>query len=1257
MVLHRIVAPAFSDIDVADTDLRARLVAARSAWRARRAFVLLLTLLPVAAFLLTERVPPTLIVPVILFVLLSETEVHLTPRLGSVRAVDVSTVAFRVLYSILAVFAVEPAAFWPWVLPVVLVLMIVNSAALLPGWGLACVTLTTSLAHLASSHLGASGLLHVETITGSPVVRLGLSEVLAVSFGLFPLVALFLYVRTRHVIRIQRTLEGTITELRLAQNELQSSQGQLRRYNEQLSEDIERQTSELEERNRSLSILNAVSFALAEPMDDQRALERAARLVARLLGVRAAQAYHRTGTEEAGHLFVTVAAEDIHAPRLPEVLLRAVATTGRPLSSERVDWEVGVEVPDLGEPYAVVPLVAKGRVLGALALIGAGNLRWDDDGRHLLLLIGREMGVALENARLFAEAMEKAAREEFLAEVSRLMNGEARGERTLQQALTYVGEHLGAREVLLLTVADGGRTVKVWEHVQQAAGTSWLLPLSRTLPGLVADRYAPVVLGSGGEGPLSARLASLGAGTLALAPVIATRGRPSLQLDAGPVEEGFDLAQTTPALSAVLVVAMDAGAPWYAEGTKMVRRVSDLVARRMEADELVALQQQRIHELTGLAEVARSIQSTADIERLFAAFATALYRLVPYRRLYAARLDEFGDLLPIPVFAPRGRVLQEAAPVAEDRDHPWFGLRAPVRWRSGDGDAPPVFEAESPHAVIIPMRPKGQMLGSIVVGLDEAAGSDELHILEQAVEQLALALDGTLLYQQATARASHIQALSNLARIVASVVDLREAFAAFAEEMRWLIPFDRAVMLLMDETAGSVQTYATYPETGAGAAASLLSTSIATVPVHAGTAVVVRRDDPAYANLDWEVFGSNVAEVAAVPVKQGNRTAAVFALIHSSQSVAATDSYEISDLAALDEVGGLLGVTIERLRLYEQAEHGARHDLLTGLPNYRFLQERFEDLHAGIDGPGESAVLVIDMDNLKIFNDSLGHETGDRVIQIVARELRAACREQDFVARTGGDEFVVIMEGASTEGALSAAERIHAGLEAAHEEIPGVAVRISVSIGIASAPLDTGVPTELIPLADQAMYEAKFGGGHRTALARDRGADVGRGPMRIHNRRLAESLVRTVLSGADAAETAACALAQRWVAASVTELGGRPEAVPQLRMLVALEASRRIESRRDDEDTRLGRYFLEELRRDWASSDRADAREIVEKMIPDLVGIAWRVSGAKGAPFSVDEALRHFLEKHPGAQEHPSWETIEQVIRKVEADRRRQQAA
>src|SRR5262249_54845602 len=163
------------------------------------------------------------------------------------------------------------------------------------------------------------------------------------------------------------------------------------------------------------------------------------------------------------------------------------------------------------------------------------------------------------------------------------------------------------------------------------------------------------------------------------------------------------------------------------------------------------------------------------------------------------------------------------------------------------------------------------------------------------------------------------------------VVDLREAFAAFGEEVRWLIPFDRAVMLLVDEDRDEVQSYATYPDDATTHEPVPLEGSIAAVPVRAGGAVVIRRTDPDYEDLDWSILGPDVRDVATVPVIQGTRTAAIFALVHSTGS-----SLGPIDLDAMEEVAGLLGVTIERLRLYERAEHGANHDMLTGLPNYRY---------------------------------------------------------------------------------------------------------------------------------------------------------------------------------------------------------------------------------------------------------------------------------------------------------------------------------
>ena len=152
-------------------------------------------------------------------------------------------------------------------------------------------------------------------------------------------------------------------------------------------------------------------------------------------------------------------------------------------------------------------------------------------------------------------------------------------------------------------------------------------------------------------------------------------------------------------------------------------------------------------------------------------------------------------------------------------------------------------------------------------------------------------------------------------------------------------------------------------------------------------------------------------------------------------------------------MAGLLAVTIDRFRLYERAEYNARHDLLTGLPNQRYLNERLAELRAGIAEDGESALLMIDLDDLKAFNDTLGHEVGDRVLQIVADEIRQACRTDDFVARVGGDEFVVVMEDADVETATSVADRVHERLADAHMQIDGAPTRIRVSIGVAIAPV------------------------------------------------------------------------------------------------------------------------------------------------------------------------------------------------------------
>jgi len=1193
-----------------------------------------------------------LIALAVIFLVVTEAEARMIERVSQGYRTP-TRVVFRWIYTILIVVGAAFVVQWVWVAPVFLGAVVANSALWLhDSRGTAAVVAGASFANISAAFLCGEVVHHA-----AEVATYGMTEAVLISLFGFPPAAFVLRLRAAEHREATRDLESTVVRLRTTRDDLQRSQQQLQHWNRELTVEVNRQMHALDERNRYLSIINAVSFALAEPMDDARTLERAVRLVARLLGVRAAQAYTRPRGTEVIDLFVTVAPEDLHAPRLPEAILLEVARTGRPLSStrlegeaERYDGRAGA-LPDLGEPYHVVPLVAKGRVLGSFALLGTGSLRDDDDGRHLLLLVGREMGVALENARLYREAIEKASREEFLAEVTRLLNGSGRGERALPAVLEALLSHTAASEAVLVSLPDGSRDVVVAGSTKACGGESELEGLGRSLARMVADRGRPLVLGVGGEAPISDRLATEGYTTLAVAPILTTRG--SLSLDpAFSLQRSEDTSvRATPSLSGALIVGVRADEQWDASQTDLLERVTDIVARRVQADEFVAIQQQRIRELTGLAEVARTMQSGADVERLYHGFATALQRLLPYEALYLPRLSDLNEVEDVPSFGGRGRPLDPPPFERRDARHAWFSLRSPLLWRRGDADPVPFLPIHSRYAVVVPMRPKGQMLGLAIVVLPRLIRDDQLRIVEQAVEQLSLALDGAALYQQATERASHIQALSNLARIVASVVNLREAFSAFSEEVRWLLPFDRAVMFLLDEAEQRVEPYATYPEVDELPGPAALAQSVASVPIEAGMAVTFRRDDARFAHLDWSLLGDEAREVTAVPVRQGDRTSAVFALVTNTPGL-----YGSRDLVALDEVAGLLAVTIERLRLYEHADHSAKHDLLTGLPNYRYLQERLGELRHGVTQGGQSAVLVVDMDSLKMFNDTLGHEVGDRVIQVVAEVLRASCRHEDFVARTGGDEFVVLMEDADVDAALAVGERVHAALADAHHGIEGAPTRIAVSIGVAVAPDDATTTADLLHAADQAMYDAKFSGGQRTRAASER---TGVAQPRVLRGRgtLGDTLIRALASGATTGEMHALALAQRWAGLIGTRVGLPPESLPGLRLVLAAEASRRFKTPSTDRDQLFARHLVEQVRRDWDGLAGAQAREHLDVLAGVLLDVAWlRIPRPDGAGYSTEEALRRAAQQHPQSAALPLWPLLAEVVTTT-GERRRREAA
>jgi len=164
------------------------------------------------------------------------------------------------------------------------------------------------------------------------------------------------------------------------------------------------------------------------------------------------------------------------------------------------------------------------------------------------------------------------------------------------------------------------------------------------------------------------------------------------------------------------------------------------------------------------------------------------------------------------------------------------------------------------------------------------------------------------------------------------------------------------------------------------------------------------------------------------------------------------------------------------LELAYRANHLAMHDSLTGLPNRALISEELRHAIQHLAPDEMLAVHLLDLDQFKHINDTMGHGSGDKLLQIVAERLRPLIREADTVARMGGDEFAILQLGiTSTADAEALAQRIIDALSRTFD-IEDSSVQIGTSIGIAFGPQDGETADLLVRNADLALYQAKGDG-------------------------------------------------------------------------------------------------------------------------------------------------------------------------------------
>jgi diguanylate cyclase (GGDEF)-like protein/putative nucleotidyltransferase with HDIG domain len=309
--------------------------------------------------------------------------------------------------------------------------------------------------------------------------------------------------------------------------------------------------------------------------------------------------------------------------------------------------------------------------------------------------------------------------------------------------------------------------------------------------------------------------------------------------------------------------------------------------------------------------------------------------------------------------------------------------------------------------------------------------------------------------------------LFELAHDLGTSLSLDETLSVLSVRLKRIVPFDAMAVYLVKEQVLE-------PAFVVGENARLFSSL--RIPLGQGLSGWVAETgreilngnpnvEPGY--LNDEAKFSTLQSALAVPLEGLNGVVGVVTLYRADRNAFSKDHMRI-----LLAISSKLALAVENALRYRQAESSATTDFLTGLPNARSLFLHLDSELSRSRRTGEPvSVAVCDVDNFKLINDQCGHFEGNRLLRVLGEALKARCREYDYVARMGGDEFVLVFSGLSRD---MAPLRLGQFKSAVEEDVRNrTGYDLILSVGWASFPEDGNDAEDLLSIADREMYRAK----------------------------------------------------------------------------------------------------------------------------------------------------------------------------------------
>jgi len=722
---------------------------------------------------------------------------------------------------------------------------------------------------------------------------------------------------------------------------------------------------------------------------------------------------------------------------------------------------------------------------GVLVLAGAVELG-PDDGRRLSRAIARTLGTLIRGASAAEQATSRLRRSEALRRVATDLASRLDVSDVVRDLSDHARVLFGADRVAVILIDGEGRASAPGvsgfsdEFLDVACG----IEDARVLPHDFPARRPQVIVGPDtprSTTPLRAMAIQEGISTLLAVPLVGDHD-----------------------LIGALYLAHDGPHRWREGDLDAVEGLAGDAAIAVRAARTFGRTAAWAAQLQSIQRLGARLSGLSDVRQIGHAIATELQQLIDYHnvRVYRVRDD---DLVPVAMLGQVGEYSDETAEQLRVRIGEgitgWVAqYRVPQLVDDSANDpralTVPGTEPDLDESMLLaPMIHEGQCLGVLVLaklGLRQFV-EDDLRLLviyaSFAAQAMANADATERLRHQSAVLERQLRAQQALLRTTESILttlDQRAVLELITDRLGTLIESDNIAIEIVEPATGLL-----LPLTARGIHAQEFlapwepgETGIATWVVEHNEPALIpnERADPRVNH--FRSTGEIDGTLIVVPLIGPRGAVGVLTL----ERLGAGARFDDEEFELVKLFAGQVSIALRNAEVFQAVESRARTDDLTGLLNHRAFKDRLARVVAEREPFG---LVMIDLDQFKAANDTLGHQAGDRLLREIAGAIRAAARETDAVFRYGGDEFVVILPGAGVADLEAVAGRIAKAVAAVGAEgTPWASdgVWVAASIGTASYPDDGGDTEAVLLAADRACFVAKRSGRGRVATAAETAA-------------------------------------------------------------------------------------------------------------------------------------------------------------------------